>query len=242
MYSQQFERIRSTMGRFTDTKRSAASLRLGEFLQEKVQRPFPEWLDRTTSFLDRMCCFSYAGSQAYGEDEAPEIAYRYEFDDEENNSILAKNTKEGPSSVCSEQTVCSEHTLLQDDSFGDLSEDELARMEGFVFLDASRGIVLKPDERRRCTADTSMRTLSTADSSESLSSEESEEDDGDMREIALPSVCSETFAPRGSSQVNHWSHGDMTEREYKDSMRIRQIQSESLVELPFLTMTKGYRC
>jgi hypothetical protein len=61
------------------------------------------------------------------------------------------------------------------------------------------------------------------------------------RVVAVGKSLSRQSLPSPSSERQHDAISS-TDASYQDSRRIRKVQSESLAELPYLSMTEGYEC
>lgn len=212
------------------TKRSSSSSRLEQLMKEKIKKRLPQFFGFTSDFIDRMCCCSYVGSQA-NFDEVPEISLSASFD-EGDNSLLMGN--------CQEKTTDCSDKFPHDESCMCLPGGDDS-----IYLDGSRGVIHKttttgPHLR---SSNNSCHTISTASSS--VFWDELEDDENNyVREITLPSVSSKTFTPRASNYSRRQQRREQVKNDKVPlgSMGIRQVQTESLTELPFLSMTEGYEC
>jgi hypothetical protein len=239
-------------GRPPNRKRSSWSSSMDQLMIQRIQRRFPVWFGTTSSVLDRMCCCSYVGAQTYS-DEIAEMDSSYEWH-ASDNSLLEKEGKED-GTTCSDQTVCSDQSLPCEDSPEEEEPNLQAARKGVICLTpdpklhfslfSSRG-----SQYHRSIEAWKMKTRTTR-SNPLIDLEEHYDDVATVSQNnTLPPACDEKAATRISPNVRRWSNGDTgfydgasSERAYlSDCTWIRQVQSESLAQLPYLSMTEGYEC
>ena len=190
--------------------------------------------NKTTGFIDRLCCFSYANSQVSGE-----VAADYESEYEQQQQELLRSPAWSADSLEQESQHSASTTSKQQKHLPDQA------VHGFIFLDGTKpsngSLRLHTSGKPTPGSSNNTATTATMDSCQSTNSLNT-----------LPTTRSSRSA---SSEDTSWQRKTTTPRQiqvpYSNKRRdrkkttkssIRKVQTESLSELPYLTMTEGYRC